>query len=71
MKTFMLTTEGKSYPQEGPIDYDAFASYFFTTASTTVIGILHAEQLSSPPASLEEARGDRSWEEAVGGCFYM
>ena len=61
--------EGKSYPQEGPITFEGFESYFFTTASTTVIGTLHPS--SSSLTSLEEARAGRTWEECVGGCYYM
>jgi len=53
------------------MDYDAFFAYFFATASTTVIGVLHSDTLSNPPSSLEEARAGRDWEECVGGCFYM
>ena len=66
-----LILEGTTYPQEGPMDYDAFFAYFFATASTTVIGVLHSDTLSNPPSSLEEARAGRDWEECVGGCFYM
>ncbi len=63
--------DGKTYPQEGPLDLEGFKNYFFVTASTTIIGVLHSEQLNTPPESLEEARRGRSWEEAVGGFFYM
>jgi hypothetical protein len=63
--------EGKTYPQEGPMDLEAFRTYFFTSASTTIIGILHANDIGAAPATLEEARSGRDWEECVGGCFYM
>jgi hypothetical protein len=53
------------------LDRDGFAAYWFVTASTTVIGVLHGEQLATAPKSLDEARGGRTWEECVGGVFYM
>jgi hypothetical protein len=63
--------EGKTYPQEGPMTFEQFDSYFFQTASSTIIGILHDHELKQIPTSLEEARGERTWEECVGGCNYM
>jgi RimJ/RimL family protein N-acetyltransferase len=55
------------------IDYDAFFTYFFATASSTIIGIVHpaSSEITSAPATIEEARGGRSWQECVGGCYYI
>jgi hypothetical protein len=61
--------EGRTYPQEGPMDYEAYKAYFF--ASTTIIGVLLPTPLDTPPASLDEAIGGRPVEEAIGGCNYM
>ena len=70
----MFGIDGKTYPQEGPMTFEGFETYFFTSASTTVIGVIHTTQSSESttlPSNLEEARGDRTWEECLGGCFYM
>lgn len=65
-----LTTEGKSYPQEGPLTRDEFANYFFN--SVTIVGILHDKEVdASSFARLQDAMGARSIEEAVAGCYYM
>jgi hypothetical protein len=58
------------------MSFETFESYFFTSASTTVIGIIHPSSSSpssamTPPSSLEQARAGRIWEECVGGCYYM
>jgi len=58
--------DGKTYPQEGPLDYDAFAGYFFGAA--TIIGIVSQGEGKK---SLEEAINGRELEECVGGCYYM
>ena len=67
----MLRADGKTYPQEGVYSRADFETYFFTTASATIIGILHAEVLTTPPSSLQEAAAGRDWAACVGGCFYM
>ena len=61
-----LIKDGKTYPQEGPLDYDAFAGYFFGAA--TIIGIVSEGE---GKGSLEEAIKGRKLEECVGGCYYM
>ena len=58
--------DGKTYPQEGPLDYDAFAGYFFGAA--TIIGIVTEGEGKK---TLEEAIEGRKLEECVGGCYYM
>jgi len=47
---------------------DEFVNYFF--ASTTIIGILSRQGTEAAP-SIDAARAGRSWEEAVGGCYYI
>jgi hypothetical protein len=61
--------DGRTYPQEGPMDYLAFIAYFF--ASTTIVGVVHTEPRTSVPQTLEEALGGRDPVEAIGGCYYM
>jgi hypothetical protein len=61
-----LMVDGKTYPQEGPLDYDAFAGYFFGAA--TIIGIVSEGEGKK---TLEEAIEGRRLEECVGGCYYM
>lgn len=58
--------DGTTYPQEGPLDHDAFAGYFFGAA--TIIGIVSQGEGKK---SLEEAINGRELEECVGGCYYM
>jgi hypothetical protein len=59
-------SEGKTYPQEGPLDYDAFAGYFFGAA--TIVGIISRGEGRK---TLEEAIDNQELEEVVGGCYYM
>ncbi|GFZ43817.1 hypothetical protein JCM24511_01537 [Saitozyma sp. JCM 24511] len=61
--------DGRTYPQEGPMDYPAFIAYFF--ASTTIVGVVHTEPQTSVPQTLEEALGGRDPVEAIGGCYYI
>ena len=61
-----LMKDGKTYPQEGPLDYDAFAGYFFGAA--TIIGVVSKGE---GKGSLEEAIEGRQLEDCVGGCYYM
>jgi hypothetical protein len=58
--------EGKTYPQEGPLDYDAFAGYFFGAA--TIVGIVSEGEAKK---TLEEAVAGQKLEEVAGGCYYM
>ena len=58
--------DGKTYPQEGPLDYEAFAGYFFGAA--TIVGIVSEGEGKK---TLEEAIEGRELEECVGGCYYM
>lgn len=67
-----LTAGGCTYPQEGPVTYEEFLSYFF--AATTIIGIIQPVGTNGKidiPGDLETARAERTWEECIGGCYYM
>ncbi|WWD17202.1 hypothetical protein CI109_101640 [Kwoniella shandongensis] len=59
---------GRTYPQEGPLTYEAFVSYFF--GSTTIVGIVQPSD-HEIKEDLEGARAGRKWEECVGGCYYI
>lgn len=49
---------------------EEFTNYFF--ASTTIVGILSPASVDvASLTTVEAARAGRSWEECVGGCFYM
>ncbi|ORX35795.1 hypothetical protein BD324DRAFT_661160 [Kockovaella imperatae] len=63
--------DGLTYPQEGPFDFEAFKTYFFKTASTTVIAVLQEASMKEPPSSLMEAQAERSWRECLGGFYYI
>lgn len=63
-----MGTEGKTYPQEGPLTLEEFTNYFFGAA--TIVAIFTPTGAAAP-ATVEEARAGRSWEEAVGGCYYI
>ncbi|KAJ7594944.1 hypothetical protein C8J56DRAFT_928050 [Mycena floridula] len=66
--------DGMTYPQEGPIDQAAFEAYFFAAdvfiaissalSSTFIDGSIVALDIS-------ETRGERTWEEAVAGFYYV
>lgn len=67
-----ITTGGCTYPQEGPITYEEFISYFF--AATTIVGVIRPVGTNGKvdmPGDLESARAGRTWEECIGGCYYM
>ena len=53
------------------MDLEGFETYFFKSASATIIGILHDIEPHGTGSSLEDARAGRSWEDCVGGCFYV
>jgi hypothetical protein len=63
------SVEGRTYPQEGPMGYEAYKAYFFS--STTIIGVVHPAPLDKLPQNIEEAMSGRSTEQAIGGCNYM
>ncbi|KGB74442.1 hypothetical protein I307_05402 [Cryptococcus deuterogattii 99/473] len=63
---------GCTYPQEGPITYEEFISYFF--AATTIVGVIRPVGTNGKvdmPGDLESARAGRTWEECIGGCYYI
>lgn len=63
-------SEGKTYPQQGPLTREEFANYFF--GSVTIIGVLHDSTPDVTSVStLEEAIAGRTLEEAIAGCYYM
>lgn len=49
--------------------YEGYKAYFFSSA--TIIGVVFPDPPENAPATLEEAIGGRSLEEAIGGCNYM
>ncbi|EJD40391.1 hypothetical protein AURDEDRAFT_70185 [Auricularia subglabra TFB-10046 SS5] len=59
---------GRTYPQEGPMDLAAFSAYYF--AADVFIGVLVAKSGNATAQTLDAARGGRSWEESVAGCYY-
>ncbi|KAG8883975.1 hypothetical protein FRB97_005419 [Tulasnella sp. 331] len=59
---------GNSYPQQGPIDIDAFKAYFF--AADVFVGIAVTGQVDTP-TTLELARAERSWSSCVWGFYYI
>ncbi|KAK8864491.1 hypothetical protein IAR55_001741 [Kwoniella newhampshirensis] len=59
---------GRTYPQEGPMTHEAFVAYFF--GSTTIVGIVQPSD-QDIKSDLESARGSRTWEECVAGCYYI
>ncbi|WVO16187.1 hypothetical protein L204_103858 [Cryptococcus depauperatus] len=63
---------GCTYPQEGPMTYEAFLAYLF--AATTIVGIITkvgSQGEIDTSGDLEGAKAGRSWEECVGGCYYI
>ncbi|WWC70091.1 uncharacterized protein I206_104038 [Kwoniella pini CBS 10737] len=68
-KVFAKELEGgKSYPQEGPLTYEEFVSYFF--GSTTIIGIVqhNSEEIKK---TLKDALINKNLENSLGGCYYI
>ncbi|KAK0212536.1 hypothetical protein DFS33DRAFT_37136 [Desarmillaria ectypa] len=70
------TDDGRTYPQEGPIDLTAFESYFFT--ADVFVAILGAPELpdgfDEPKESslgVAETKTGRSWEDCVIGYYYV
>lgn len=72
------TSVGKTYPQEGPVDFEGFTSYFF--GATTILGIVSKEpqaegrevaDATAVEATLDELKDGRSWKECLGGTYYV
>lgn len=68
--------DGRTYPQEEKFDQQAFRNYFL--AEDLLVGIIGKESALSQTGgvaeitlSIEEARGDRNWEDCVVGCYYV
>ncbi|KAK0460947.1 uncharacterized protein EV420DRAFT_1619475 [Desarmillaria tabescens] len=62
--------DGRTYPQERPIDLTAFESYFF--AADVFIAILGApEQPKESSLGVAETQAGRSWEDCVTGYYYV
>ena len=76
-ETFSAVVEaGMTYPQEGDLDRDAFETYFF--AEDVFLGLILSEGASiglidgqSVLPSMEEVKANRSWEESIGGFYYV
>ncbi|KIJ51320.1 hypothetical protein M422DRAFT_26737 [Sphaerobolus stellatus SS14] len=60
---------GATYPQEYPITRSAFDSYFL--GNDCFVGIVHPAILHSAPEFIEEAQGDRRWEDCFAGAYYV
>ncbi|WOO81161.1 L-azetidine-2-carboxylic acid acetyltransferase [Vanrija pseudolonga] len=62
--------EGKTYPQEDQMTREQFVAYFFN--STTIVAIVSPASVDvASLKTLEDARAGRSWEEVVGGVYYI
>jgi hypothetical protein len=60
---------GNTYPQEGPLDRDAFLAYYF--AADVFIGIAVSSETGDSPDSIDAARNGREWKDCVVGCYYV
>uniref|UniRef100_A0A0W0F105 N-acetyltransferase domain-containing protein n=1 Tax=Moniliophthora roreri TaxID=221103 RepID=A0A0W0F105_MONRR len=66
--------DGRTYPQEGPIDIDSFQKYFFAADVLVAIkgddfdGYQDAAEVQ---IGIEQARNGRPWEECVAGYYYV
>ncbi|KAF9268633.1 acyl-CoA N-acyltransferase [Marasmius fiardii PR-910] len=70
--------DGRTYPQEGPIDLESFQKYFFAADVLVAIKRDHersAGQYHSDGAEIEEGieetRKQRTWEDCVVGFYYV
>ncbi|KIK67501.1 hypothetical protein GYMLUDRAFT_93300 [Collybiopsis luxurians FD-317 M1] len=71
--------EGRTYPQEGAYDIEAFKNYFL--AEDLFVGIVttlpQGQDVEGGPdvqetrLTIDEARNGISWEECVIGCYYV
>ncbi|WWC62075.1 uncharacterized protein I303_104665 [Kwoniella dejecticola CBS 10117] len=59
---------GKTYPQEGPISFEGFTTYFF--GSTTIVGVVQSSS-EEIKRTLGEALVGKVLEDALGGCYYI
>ncbi|RXW18672.1 hypothetical protein EST38_g7183 [Candolleomyces aberdarensis] len=71
-----VTEEGRTYPQEGYLDQNAFESYF--GAEDIFVGIALPNKVLGDTFETREtsvkildAKGTRSWEEAIAGFYYV
>jgi hypothetical protein len=66
--------DGRTYPQEGPIDLDSFQKYFFAADVLVAIKGAHSDgfkDAAEVQIGIEEARNSRTWEECVSGYYYV
>lgn len=72
-KTFQTELErGVTYPQEGPMDRDAFVSYFLGADAFVGVSVQPgADPVGVEGASLDQARGHRAWADAIVGAYYV
>lgn len=66
--------DGRTYPQEGPIDLATFEAYFF--AADVFVAISTGSQSenadgSMTSLSIEQVRNNRCWEDSIAGFFYV
>ncbi|KAF9529704.1 hypothetical protein CPB83DRAFT_852025 [Crepidotus variabilis] len=65
---------GTTYPQEGEISLTDFISYFFSAdVFVGIIGLTAGSEKDGFPSNgtLEEHKGSRSWEQCIGGFYYI
>lgn len=64
---------GMTYPQEGPVDQQAFENYFFSgdVFVATISGLAHpgVDDGSSTSVNIEVIRGE--WDNLVAGFYYV
>jgi hypothetical protein len=70
-----VVEEGMTYPQEGDMNRSTFEGYFFAadvivaiTGPSTLDAIQEGTEVDT---ELDAVRGGRSWEECVGGFYYV
>ncbi|KAF8583828.1 hypothetical protein K439DRAFT_1390119 [Ramaria rubella] len=60
---------GNTYPQEYPMTRTAFDAYFL--GNDVFVGVVQFPNYIAVDCTLNEARGDREWEQCVGGAYYI
>ena len=65
-----VVEDGRTYPQEGDMNGEAFEKYFF--AADVFLGIIsssHSEETNH--STLKDICAGRSWEECAAGFYYV
>ncbi|KAG7091092.1 hypothetical protein E1B28_010147 [Marasmius oreades] len=70
--------DGRTYPQEGPVDLESFQTYFFAADVLLAIKQDHERSIEMPYSDgaeiaigIEQARQQRRWDECVAGFYYI